>query len=52
MKIENVVRRIGVQKTKFTEWMEANKKFSAAGELKYGDFPTKFVCPDKSKMWK
>jgi hypothetical protein len=47
MKMENVVRRLGVQKTKFTEWMEANKKFSAARE-----FPTKFVWHDKSKMWK
>jgi hypothetical protein len=35
--IENIVRK-GVRQTKFTEWMEANKKYPA-----YGDFSTKFV---------
>jgi hypothetical protein len=51
-RIENVVRRPGVQNTKFTEWMEANKKISVARELTYEDFSTKFVWHDKSKMWK
>jgi hypothetical protein len=46
------VRRPGVQNTKFTEWMEENKKNSAARELTYEDFSTKFVWHDKSKMWK
>jgi hypothetical protein len=46
------VRRPGVQNTEFTEWMEANKKKSATRELTYGDFLTKFVWHDKSKMWK
>jgi hypothetical protein len=44
--------RKGVRQTKFTEWMEANKKYPTAGELTYGDFPTKFVWHDAQKMWK
>jgi hypothetical protein len=47
--IENIVRKEGVRQTKFTEWMGANKKYPAAGELTYGDFPTKFVWHDAQK---
>jgi signal recognition particle subunit SEC65 len=42
-RIENIVRKEGIKCTKFTEWMKANKKYPAARELTYGDFPTKFV---------
>jgi hypothetical protein len=38
--IEKIVRKEGIQRTKFTEWMEANKRYPAARELTYGDFPT------------
>jgi hypothetical protein len=44
--------RKGVKNTKFTEWMEANKKYPAARELTYGDFPTKFVWHAQQKIWK
>jgi hypothetical protein len=49
--IENIVRK-GVRTTKFTEWMEANKKYPIAREQTYGDFPTKFVWHESNKMWK
>jgi hypothetical protein len=47
--IENIVRKEGVRQTKFTEWMEANKKYPTARELTYGDFPTKFVWHNTQK---
>jgi hypothetical protein len=50
--IENIVRKEEIKTTKFTEWMEANKKYPAARELTYGDFPTKFVWHESNKMWK
>ena len=50
--IDRILRKPGVKQTKFTEWMEANKKFAKARELTYGDFPTKFVWVEKDKMWK
>jgi hypothetical protein len=50
--IENIVRKEGVRQTKFTEWMEANKKYPTARELTYGDFPTKFVWHNTQKCEK
>jgi hypothetical protein len=32
--------------------MEANKKYLAARELTYGDFPTKFMWNQTQKVWK
>jgi hypothetical protein len=32
--------------------MEANKKYPAARELTYGDFPTKFIWHAQQQMWK
>jgi hypothetical protein len=46
------VRKEGIQRTKFTEWMDAKKRYPAARELTYGDFPTKFVWKEKEKIWK
>uniref|UniRef100_A0A0A9DGN2 Uncharacterized protein n=1 Tax=Arundo donax TaxID=35708 RepID=A0A0A9DGN2_ARUDO len=41
-----------MKKTKFTEWMEANKNYEEARELTYADFPTKWVWIAKDKGWK
>jgi hypothetical protein len=46
------VRKEGIQRTKFTEWMDANKRYPEARELTYGDFPTKIVWKEKEKNWK
>jgi hypothetical protein len=48
--IEKIVRKRRNKKTKFTEWMEANKKYPAARELTYGDFLTKFVWKEKENI--
>jgi hypothetical protein len=50
--IENIVRKEGIRQTKFTKWMEANKKYPVARELTYEDFPTKFVWHDAQKCKK
>jgi hypothetical protein len=50
--IANIVRKEWIKRTKFTEWMEANKKYPAARELTYGDFPTKFVWHAQQQVWK
>ncbi|OMP14190.1 DNA helicase PIF1, ATP-dependent [Corchorus olitorius] len=49
--IEDVVNREGVEKTMFTEWMQANKQFAKARNLTYAEFPTKFVWKQEKKMW-
>jgi hypothetical protein len=46
------VRKERIQRTKFTEWMEANKRYLTARELTYRDFPTKFVWKKNGKIWK
>jgi hypothetical protein len=46
------VRKEGVKHTKFTEWMEANKKYPVAREWTYGDFPTKFAWHAPQKILK
>ncbi|KAK3211141.1 hypothetical protein Dsin_015847 [Dipteronia sinensis] len=40
--LDNVVNKIKVEKTMFTQWMEANTKYEDARELSYADFPTKW----------
>ncbi|KAH9698190.1 ATP-dependent DNA helicase [Citrus sinensis] len=49
--LENVVTIPGIQKTKFTEWLEANKNYDDARELTYSDFPTCWVWNSKDKTW-
>ncbi|KAK9174942.1 hypothetical protein WN944_026946 [Citrus x changshan-huyou] len=49
--LENVVTIPGIQKTKFTEWLEANKNYDDARELTYSDFPTCWVS-DAPQLWK
>jgi hypothetical protein len=46
------VRKEGIQQTKFTVWMEANKRYLVVRELTYRDFPIKFVWKEKEKIWK
>ena len=38
---ENVLCRPGIEKTKFTEWLETNKNYEDARDLTYSDFPTR-----------
>jgi hypothetical protein len=47
-----IVQRDRVKETKFTQWMELNKIDIDAKELKYIDFPTKYVWNKKLKLWK
>uniref|UniRef100_A0A803PIG5 ATP-dependent DNA helicase n=1 Tax=Cannabis sativa TaxID=3483 RepID=A0A803PIG5_CANSA len=48
---ENVLGTPGVDKTKFTEWLETNKNNEDARELTYSDFPTCWVWNSKDKIW-
>ncbi|KAH9691884.1 ATP-dependent DNA helicase [Citrus sinensis] len=49
--LENVLTIPGIEKTKFTEWLEANKNYDDARELTYSDFPTCWVWNSKDKTW-
>ncbi|XP_063936287.1 uncharacterized protein LOC108226331 [Daucus carota subsp. sativus] len=49
--VENVLNRPGVDKTKFTEWLETNKIHEDARQLTYSDFPTRWVWNAKEKIW-
>ncbi|OMO53235.1 DNA helicase PIF1, ATP-dependent [Corchorus olitorius] len=47
----DVLSRPDVDKTMFTEWMSANKRYAAARELLYADFPRDFVWHANVKRW-
>ncbi|XP_059285058.1 uncharacterized protein LOC132038402 [Lycium ferocissimum] len=49
---ENVLSRPDIDRTKFTEWFEANKVYEDARELTYSDFPTRWVWNATDKKWK
>ncbi|KAL9411119.1 hypothetical protein AB3S75_044830 [Citrus x aurantiifolia] len=49
--LQNVRTIRGKEKTKFTEWLEANKNYDDARELTYSDFPTCWVWNSKDKTW-
>ncbi|WOG91187.1 hypothetical protein DCAR_0310435 [Daucus carota subsp. sativus] len=49
--VDNVLNRPGVDKTKFTEWLETNKIHEDARQLTYSDFPTRWVWNAKEKIW-
>ncbi|XP_062080881.1 uncharacterized protein LOC133785677 [Humulus lupulus] len=49
--VENVVCMPGIEKTKFTQWLEANKNYDDARELTYSDFPISSVWNSKEKTW-
>ena len=40
---ESVLNRPDIEKTKFTEWFEANEEYPDARDLTYSDFPTRWV---------
>ena len=39
--LDNILQRLGIKDTKFTEWMKTNEAFEDARELTYAEFPTK-----------
>jgi len=49
--LEAVLAKPGIGKTKFTEWLEANKKYPDARKLNYSSFPTQWVWNTKEKEW-
>ena len=48
---ESVLNKPDIEKTKFTEWFEANKEYPDARDLTYSDFPTRWVWNVKQKKW-
>jgi hypothetical protein len=50
--IDEVLLKPSVTESMFTSWMEANKKYSAARTLTYGQFVSKFVYVKKTRQWK
>ncbi|XP_069146144.1 uncharacterized protein [Solanum lycopersicum] len=48
---ESVLNKPDIEKTKFTEWFEANKEYPDARDLTYSDFPTWWVWNVKQKKW-
>ncbi|XP_075088410.1 uncharacterized protein LOC107790380 [Nicotiana tabacum] len=50
-RVESVLSTPDIEVTKFTEWFEANKKYTEARELTYSDFPTHFVWNSRDKTW-
>lgn len=49
--LRNVINRIDVDKTIFTEWMDANASYEDARELTYLDFPARWVWLQNCKKW-
>ncbi|XP_062085728.1 uncharacterized protein LOC133791833 [Humulus lupulus] len=49
--VENGVCIPGIEKTKFTQWLEANKNYDDARKLTYSDFPISWVWNSKEKTW-
>ncbi|XP_074358164.1 uncharacterized protein LOC141697601 [Apium graveolens] len=41
----------GIEKTKFTEWLETNKQNEDARTLTYAEFPKHWVWNSKGKLW-
>ncbi|XP_074377792.1 uncharacterized protein LOC141719320 [Apium graveolens] len=49
--IENVLNMPGIEKTKFTELLETNRKHEDARSLTYAKFPQHWVWNSKCKLW-
>ncbi|XP_074326602.1 uncharacterized protein LOC141664545 [Apium graveolens] len=49
--IENVLNIPGIKKTKFTEWLETNKRNEDARNLTYVEFPKNWIWNSKEKIW-
>ncbi|XP_020105809.1 uncharacterized protein LOC109722257 [Ananas comosus] len=47
----DVLNRPNIEKTMFTEWMQANTTYDDARELTYAEFPTKWVWHSGDKVW-
>ena len=52
MYLDNVIDKLDITKSKFTEWMKANELYEEAKELTYSDFPTKWVWHKRDKEWR
>ena len=50
--LRQLVQRLGIENTMFTEWMKANNSFEDARELTYTDFPTKWVWHSNVQQWR
>ena len=50
-RIDNVLDKENSKNSKFLAWTDANKKYPIARELKYNEFPSKFVWNEKNKHW-
>ena len=50
--LEEVLNRVSIGKTKFTQWMEANKKYPSARALTYAEFPMQWTWKKKPREWK
>ncbi|XP_052175337.1 uncharacterized protein LOC127790094 [Diospyros lotus] len=49
--IDDVLSRPSVKESMFIAWMDANRKYKAARELTYVEFPTKFVLKHEQREW-
>ncbi|KAL4555060.1 hypothetical protein LXL04_037671 [Taraxacum kok-saghyz] len=49
--IVDVLDRTTIAMSKFTGWMEANRRFPEGRQLRYVDFPTMFTWHAKEKEW-
>jgi hypothetical protein len=51
-RLDDVLLKPSVTESMFTAWFEANKKYSEARTLTYGQFVSKFVYVKKKRLWK
>ncbi|XP_074346805.1 uncharacterized protein LOC141685608 [Apium graveolens] len=49
--IENVLNMPGIEKAKFTEWLETNRRYEDACGLTYAEFPQHWDWNSKGKLW-
>jgi hypothetical protein len=50
-KLNEITKNPKFQKTKLTEWFEANKQYVEARELTYCEFPQQWTWDDNKKKW-
>ena len=48
--LDNILQRLGIKDTKFTEWMKTNEAFEDARELTNAKFPTKWLWHQNAKF--
>ncbi|XP_076903094.1 uncharacterized protein LOC143558053 [Bidens hawaiensis] len=49
--VEDVLNKPTIGSSRFTAWMECNKKCDIAQTLTYAEFPTKFVWKQQERVW-